>query len=98
MNKLDSDVVLRIMREERAKQLGSLRAEAGLVSEALDVNVSLDGVEKKVISPGLKVRSKKDGTLCTVKAVGPDSVVLVDPNGQSFHVLDSQLEGGYDLD
>lgn len=80
-----------MLREQRAKQLASLREE-------VDVAVNVDGQEKKVISPGLKLRSRDGGTLYTVHAVGRDSVVLRDPNGQTIHVSDSDLERGYDLD
>lgn len=100
MDKLDSSVILRLLREERAKQLASLKEEVGAKSLAEDVNVNMNvgGVTKKVISPGLKLRSKAGGKLYTVKAISPTSAVLTDPNGQSVTVTDQQLESGFDLD
>jgi hypothetical protein len=89
-SKLDDKVVLRVLREQRAKQLASLREE-------VEVAVKVDGDQKKVIAPGLKVRSK-EGVLYTVHAVGRDSVVLRDPGGQTIHISDKELESGYDLD
>jgi len=90
-SKLDDKVVLRVLREQRAKQLASLREE-------VEVAVKVDGDEKKVIAPGLKLRSKGEGVLYTVHAVGRDSVVLRDPAGQTIHISDKELESGYDLD
>lgn len=90
-SKLDDKVVLRVLREQRAKQLASLREE-------VEVAVKVDGDEKKVIAPGLKLRSKGEGLLFTVHAVGRDSVVLRDPTGQTIHISDKELESGYDLD
>jgi urease accessory protein UreE len=90
-SKLDDKVVLRVLREQRQKQLASLREE-------VDVTVKLDGDEKKVISPGLKLRSKDGGILYTVDAVSRDSVVLKDPSGQTIHINDKELASSYDLD
>jgi len=99
MNKLDSSVILKLLREERLKQLNSLRGELSpVVTENVDVVMNVDGVPKKVVTPGLKLRDKQGGKLYTVKAVGVDSVVLTDPTGQTVNVSDSQLEGGFDLD
>jgi hypothetical protein len=90
-SKLDDKVVLRVLREQRAKQLATLREE-------IEVAVKIDGDDKKVISPGLKLRSRGDGVLYTVHAVGRDSVVLRDPSGQTTHISDKELEKNYDLD
>ena len=90
-SKLDDKVVLRVLREQRAKQLAALREE-------VDVTVSVDGSNKKVIAPGLKLRSKDEGILYTVHAVGADSVVLRDPEGETVHVSDNELEKRFDLD
>jgi len=98
MNKLDSDVILKLLREERAKQLDALRVEMPSLTENIDVNMNVGGTEKKIITPGLKVRDKPYGRLYTVKAVGPDSVILLDPTGQTVNVSDQQLESGFDLD
>ncbi len=100
MNKLDSSVILKLLREERSKQLDALREEfapQGL-AENVNVNMNVGGVTKKVITPGLKLRSKAGGKLYTVKAVSPTSAVLLDPTGLEVAVTDQQLEGGFDLD
>ncbi len=98
MDKLDSLVILRLLREERAKQLDALRAELPSLSENVMVHTKVDGVPKKLITPGLKLRDKQGGTLYTVRAVGVNSAILVDPVGQTVNVTDAQLEGGFDLD
>jgi hypothetical protein len=90
-SKLDEKVILRILREERSKQLNVLREE-------LDVVTNISGQEKKVVTPGLKLRSKDAGMLYTVHAIGPDSVVLREPDGQTIHVCDTELEKNYELD
>lgn len=99
MNKLDSSVILRLLREERSKQLDALRQEtASKLFEDVDVNMNVGGVVKKVVTPGLKLRSKSGGKLYTVKAVSATSVVLVDPTGQTVTVTDMELANGFDLD
>ncbi len=100
MNKLDSAVILKLLREERSKQLEALRLETAAkgLSEDVDVNMNVGGVVKKVITPGLKLRSKSGGKLFTVQAISATSVVLVDPNGQNVTVNDMELENGFDLD
>ena len=100
MDKLDSAVILRLLREERSKQLSALRREVrpdGL-NEDVDVNMNVGGLTKKVVTPGLKLRSKHGGKLYTVKAVSATSAVLTDPNGQAVTVSDAELENGFDLD
>lgn len=147
-SKLDDKVVLRVLREQRAKQLNALRKEVfeayaiwvedpvrkqdsgylktgkdsrlltfnspeqaqahvtqhklrarvDRVDENIEATLKVDGDEKKVIAPGLKLRSKGEGLLYTVHAVGRDSVVLRDPTGQTTHISDKELESGYDLD
>ncbi len=98
MIKLDSSVILKLLREERAKQLDALRGEFQLINENVMVHTKVDGAPKKLITPGLKLRDKQGGTLYTVRAVGADSVVLVDPVGQTVNVTDAQLESGFNLD
>lgn len=98
MNKLDSSVILKLLREERAKQLDALRGELPALAENVTVHTSVDGIPKKIVTAGLKLRDKTGGKLYTVQAVGADSVILVDPTGQTVNVSDSQLESGFDLD
>jgi hypothetical protein len=98
MNKLDSAVILKLLREERSRQLEALRKETAIVAENVDVNMNVGGVTKKVVTPGLKLRSKNGGKLYTVKAISATSVVLIDPQGQTVNVSDMELEHGFDLD
>ena len=98
MNKLDSSVILKLLREERAKQLNLLRREIPTLNENIDVVMNVEGTPKKVVTPGLKLRDKQGGKLYTVQADGVNSVRLTDPNGQTVDVSDSQLETGFDLD
>lgn len=100
MHKLDSSVILKLLREEREKQLDSLREEVSAkgLTEDVEVNMNVAGVMKKVVTPGLKLRSKNGGKLYTVHAVSATSVVLLDPVGQTLVVSDRELESGFDLD
>lgn len=100
MHKLDSSVILKLLREERSKQLDALRQETAQrdLSEDVEVNMNVGGVTKKVVTPGLKLRSKNGGKLYTVHAVSATSVVLLDPVGQTLVVSDRELESGFDLD
>lgn len=100
MHKLDSAVILKLLKEERSRQLGDLRKEVGLdeLAENVNVNMNVGGVNKKVVTPGLKLRSKNGGKLYTVKAISATSVVLIDPHGQPVNVSDMELEHGFDLD
>ena len=98
MNRLDSSVILKILREERSKQLSALRSELPSLAENVDTTMHVDGVAKKIITPGLKLRDKQGKKLYTVHAVGANSAILLDPNGQTMNVTDQQLESGFDLD
>mgnify|MGYP001603283145 CR=1 FL=1 len=100
MEKLDPSVILKLLREERAKQLDALRDEnpSSVVTEDVMVHTNVDGTPKKIVTPGLKLRDKQGGKLYTVKAVGVDSAILMDPVGQTVNVTDQQLAKGFDLD
>ncbi len=93
-------MILKLLREERAKQLDALRSElpVNVVAENVDTVTHVDGVPKKVITPGLKLRDKQGKKLYTVHAVGVNSAILLDPVGQTVNVTDHELESGFDLD
>jgi hypothetical protein len=102
MKKLSEADIIRMMREEWDAKVAEL-------SETVDVlfKTKVDGEEKSVIGPGLKLRNKVGkgdskkkprGYLYTVVAVGPRDTVLQTPEGKQFTVDNETLEAEYELD
>lgn len=89
---LDESVVLQLMREEWASRKAKLREELDVTYKS-----SKGAPPKGSISPGLKIREKKTGTLYTVNAVGGGSAVLRDPEGRMLSVDSASLEKDYEL-
>ena len=96
MKKLEESDIIRIMREEWDAKVAAL-AEAVEVALTGDV----DGKERPLISPGLKVWSKVSprgrGYLYTVHSVSPKQVELKTPEGKIFPVSNEELENSYIL-
>jgi hypothetical protein len=93
MKNLREEDILRIMREEWSAKIKAL-------SEEVDIafNTKVDGKEKEVISPDLKVKHKETGVIYTIRSVGPIDVVLVSPDGEKMLRVDSKtLEDDYVL-
>ena len=93
MQKLDESIVLRMIREEWESRKSSLREEMKTVYKP-----GKGETPKPAISPGLKVKHKKTGMLCTIDAVGPSGVIMKKPEGARFIVASEQLEKDYELD
>jgi len=93
MKKLEEEDIIQIMREEWAAKLQAL-------SEAVDIvlKAKVDGKEKQVIDPDLKLRHKKTQFLYTVVSVGPRDAILKTPEGTDFLVDKDTLEDEYELD
>lgn len=106
MKKLSEADIIRMMREEWDAKVAKL-------SEEVDVlfKTKVDGEDKSVISPGLKLRNKvaqgkkkkdgdtaKRGYLYTVVSVGPRDTLLQSPEGTRFVVDNETLEKEYELD
>lgn len=93
MKKLEEEDIIQIMREEWDAKLQAL-------SEAVDIvlKAKVDGKEKQVIDPDLKLRHKKTQFLYTVVSVGPRDAILKTPEGQDFLVDKDTLEDEYELD
>lgn len=92
MQKLDESVVLRVFREEWEGRKQVLKEELGTLYKPKDGTG-----EKPAISPGLKIKHKKSGVLCTVQSVGRTGVVLKKPEGGAFLVPADALEKDYEL-
>lgn len=93
MQKLDESVVLRVFREEWQRRKDALREELGVIYKPEGEG----DVQKPAISPGLKIKHKKSGTLCTVQSVGTSGVILQKPEGGSFLVSAEDLEKKFEL-
>lgn len=91
MQKLDEKVVIRIIREEWEKRKVQLREKLNTVYK------SDDKESKHAISPGLKVKNKESGILCTIDVVGPEGVIMRAPEGTKFSVSSEDLEKNYEL-
>lgn len=96
MKILKNDDIIQLMKEEWNAKLAVLSETIGL-----DFNVKVDGREIEPIDDELKIRSKKNRILYTIKSVGPQKVVMLSPEGDEIIVDKDKLkksEGMYELD
>jgi len=93
MKKLQEEDVLRIIREEWSAKVKALSEEIDLALKA-----KVDGKEKEIISPDLKIRHAKSQLLYTVVSIGPKDVILKTPEGEKFLLDKETLEKEYELD
>lgn len=93
MKKLEESDIIQMMREEWDAKLARL-------SEAVEAVMKgkVDGQEKMLISPDLKLRHKKTQLLYTVVSAGPRDVILRTPEGKQFIVDKDTLENEYAID
>ena len=93
MKKLEESDIIQIMREEWDAKVRAL-------SETVDAVLKgkVDGKEKTLIDPDLKLRHKKTQYLYTVVSVGPRDVILKTPEGKQFLVDKDDLEKNYEID
>jgi hypothetical protein len=93
MQKLDEEVVLRVIREEWATRKATLKEELDAVYKPGE-----KAPAKLALSPGLKVKHKKSGVLFTIHAIGAQSTILRKPEGGNVAVANKDLESQFDLD
>ena len=93
MKKLTESDIIRIMREEWNAKLESLSENADVVLKG-----KIDGRQKTLISPGLKLKHKKSKFEYPVISVGTREVTLNTPEGVPFVVDIDTLEKEYELD
>lgn len=93
MKKLEESDIIQMMREEWNAKLSRL-------SEAVDAVLKgkVEGGEKLLISPDLKLRHKDTQFLYTVISAGPRDVILKTPEGKQFIVDKDTLESEYEID
>lgn len=89
MKFLDNKTTVQILREVWAERKASLREE-------LELSAKVDGEEKSLLAPGLKIKSKK-GILYTVVNVGANAAALQAPEGPVVEVDNDQLEKDFEL-
>ena len=93
MKKLEESDIIQIMREEWEAKLQALSETVDIVFKS-----KVDGKDKQVIDPDLKLRHKKTQFLYTVVSVGPRDAILKTPEGEDFLVDKDTLEDEYELD
>lgn len=103
MKNLSEADIIKMMQEEWDAKVAKLSEEVDLLFKT-----KVDGEEKSVIGPGLKLRNKVKkadgkgkgarGYLYTVISVGPRDIVLQSPEGKNFIVDNETLEKEYELD
>jgi hypothetical protein len=89
--KLNEREVLRLMREEWDRRVGSFLLEAD------DVPIKAGGTSM-MLSPELKLVHKRSRLRYTIDSVGARDVVLRTPEGDTFVVDTDTLEKEYGLD
>jgi len=93
MKKLEESDIIRIMREEWNAKLVQLSETVDAVFKG-----KVDGEDKILLSPDLKLRHKKSQFLYTVVSVGPKDTILMTPEGKRFIVDKEELEKEYEID
>lgn len=93
MKKLTEADILQIMREEWDNKLKSLEETVDAVFKG-----KVDGKNKMILSPDLKLRHKKTQFLYTIDSVSPADAVLKTPEGKKFLVDKDTLENEYEID
>lgn len=93
MKKLNEADIIKIMREEWDAKVKSLSETVDAVFKG-----KVDGDEKILLSPDLKLRQKDSQILYTVVSVSPREVVLKTPEGKPFLVDKDTLESEYEID
>lgn len=93
MKKLNESDIVRMMREEWNFKLRRLTETVDAVFKG-----KIDGKEKTLISTDLKLRHKESQFLYTVVSVGPDDIILSNPEGQQFMLDKKELEDEYEID
>ena len=93
MKKLEESDIIRIMREEWDAKLARLAEEVDVVLKG-----KVDGKNKSLVSPDLKIRHKDSQYLYTVVSVGPRDTILRTPEGKMLPVDNETLEKEYELD
>lgn len=93
MKKLEESDIIQVMREEWDAKLRALSEAADAVLKG-----KIDGDEKLLIDPGLKLRHKKTQFLYTTVSVSLRDVILRTPEGKEFLVDKEELESSYELD
>lgn len=84
---------MRVMREEWDAKVKALAEQIDMV-----LNSKVDGEQKPVIDPGLKVRHKKSRIRYTVQSASPRDLILKTPEGTTFLVDKGEAEREYELD
>ena len=90
METLTPEVLIGVLRERYELRLESAKRELATVMKR-------KGEEIDLISPELKVKSKKTGLRYTVDSVGTNSIVLKTPEGRKLVVSKDSLEKEYEL-
>lgn len=90
MKKLEESDIIRMMREEWDAKLARLSEEVDAVLKG-----KIDGKEKLILSPDLKLTHKDSGFLYTLVSVGPRDAILKSPEGKEFIVDKDTLENEY---
>jgi hypothetical protein len=93
MKKLEESDIIRIMREEWQAKLNELEDTVDAIFKG-----KIDGKEKTILSPDLKLRHKASQYLYTVVSVGPRNAILKTPEGKEFIVDKEELEKNYEID
>lgn len=93
MKKLTDSEVVDLMREEWDIKVSTLLEDVGVTFEA-----DVEGDKQPIISPDLKIVHKKSGIKYTVDSVGPNDVMVRNPEGEKFLLDAAEFEKEYQLD
>jgi len=86
-DKLDDKIIVKAIKEAWKIRL----------SESVELTSTIDGKEKIVLTPELRIRDSA-GVVYTIKTVRADGATLVGPDGEEKSVSSVDLEKKYELD
>lgn len=92
MKKLEESDIIEMLREEWETKISNLHESVNTLFKG-----KVDGKEKILPSPGLKIYHKDTPVLYTVVSVSPRDVILKTPEGKQFKVDKDVLEKEYQL-
>ena len=94
MQRLTEKHILDVFRKEWNARVSSVLESA---SADIDAKVDVDGEQKIIISPGLKLRHKSSKFQYTVQGISKNDAVLRSPEGEDFLVSLAELENDYEV-
>lgn len=93
---IDEAGVIALLRKETEQKLRRVVEKYGMEGQL--EKGSQGKADGTVVSPGLKLRRKKDNMLMTVDTIGTEQILMRTPKGELYQVLTKQLDDQFELE